>query len=600
MKHVGNHCGVMLIVGAAAALAAGCVRESGHTISAVADVATEWYAERTAETSDQPAPAPSRFTGLSKAPAAARADRPGGADAEGAAGKEPGPAGAKTPAGASRRSPARLDGFVDPLTKRSDRIPITLEGCLRRALANNLQIQIARFNPAIAQTAVIEAQALFDPSWFLNNALGRIRQDAGTFLAGAGTLVAKEWDFETGVETLLTTGATVSVAQDWTYLDSNSAFFMPNPQYASGLGLAVRQPLLRGAGTEVTESPIVLARLDHTMSLAEFKVQVMNTLLEVERAYWDLVVAQTRVEALGQALAAARENQRIARRRFEEGKAKRVILSLADSAVTNREADLVAARLVLAQTSDQLKRLINAPDLPLDDPTVLEASEQPLARPIRVGREMLQASMLAAMTSRPEMQQADAALEQAGIRERVARNERLPQLDLAAGYRLTGLEPDVDHAVDEQFETRFFDWTVGLELRVPIGNRARIAAHERTRLERAQALTQREDTRQQVLLEVSAAVRDLAAAEEAILATRAAREAAEQTLNDQQANLAAGAALVKDLLEAQRDLADATVREMESMAAYMISLANVERAKGTLLDYNNMRVAEDDDAADTD
>ena len=254
----------------------------------------------------------------------------------------------------------------------------------------------------------------------------------------------------------------------------------------------------------------------------------------------------------------------------------------------------MAARLVLTRTSDRLKRLINDPALPLDDPVVLEASERPMTKPIPVGREMLQASMLAAMRSRPEMRQADAALQQAGILELVARNERLPQLDLAAGYRLTGLEPDVDHAIDEQFETRFFDWTVGLELRVPIGNRARSAAHERTRLEQARALTQREDTRQQILLEVSEAVRNLAAAEEGILATRAAREAAEQTLKDQQANVAAGAALVKDLLEAQRDLADATVRQMQAMAAYMTSLANVERAKGTLLDYNNIGVAEDD------
>ncbi|MGB2937793.1 MAG: TolC family protein, partial [Phycisphaerae bacterium] len=140
------------------------------------------------------------------------------------------------------------------------------------------------------------------------------------------------------------------------------------------------------------------------------------------------------------------------------------------------------------------------------------------------------------------------------------------------------------------FETRFFDWTVGLELRVPIGNRARTAAHERSRLEQAQALTAREDTRQQILLEVSDAVRNLAAAEESIQAARAAREAAEQTLADQQANVGAGAALQKDLLEAQRDLADAKVHEIQARAAYMTGRAALEHAKGTLLEYNDMEI----------
>ncbi|MGB2998732.1 MAG: TolC family protein, partial [Phycisphaerae bacterium] len=96
--------------------------------------------------------------------------------------------------------------------------------------------------------------------------------------------------------------------------------------------------------------------------------------------------------------------------------------------------------------------------------------------------------------------------------------------------------------------------------------------------------------RQRVLLEVSNAVRDLAAAEEAVASTRAARLAAEQTLHDQQANVGAGAALQKDLLEAQRDLADAKVREVEARAGYMTSRAALEHAKGTLLEYNDMEI----------
>lgn len=565
--------------------ACGCGRGAGRPDPSVAAAgqAAATHIEEKAAAPPPKADAPaSRFAALPRSAAAGVVAPAGPAVAA------PGPGG-----GPPQKTPSRLEGFVDPLTKRSDRVPITLESCLRRALAGNQGIQIARFGPAIAQTAVVEAEALFDPSWFLNNALGRIRRDAGSFLAGATTLVAKQWDFSSGVDTLLPTGASVSVGQAWTYVHSNSAFYQPNPQYASGLGVALRQPLLRGAGVEVTRSPIVLATLDHTISQADFAARVMATLLDVEQAYWDLASAQFRVQALAEALAAAQENQRIARRRFEEGKDTRLVLSLANSAVTSRQADLVAARLVLVQTSDRLKRLANDPELPLEDPAVLEPTELPMTEPIRVGREMLQSSMLAAMAHRPQMQQAEAALEQTGLRERVARNALLPQLDLAAGYTLTGLDADTDRALSEQFETRFYDWTVGLELRVPIGNRGPAAAHERSVLERSRALHEREDVRQQILLEVSDAVRNLASAEEAILACRAARQAAEQTLQDQQSNVAAGAALVKDLLDSQRDLADAKVREMEAMATYMVGLAALERAKGTLLEYNHISILDE-------
>ncbi len=484
-------------------------------------------------------------------------------------------------------------GFLTPLAREGPRVGVTLEDCLRRALAHNLTIQIARFGPAVRSAGVREAEALFDPSWFMNNAVSRIRRDAGTALAGAATLTAKQWDFASGVAALLPTGGTVRLAQDWTFLDSNSAFIMPNPQYDSELVLEIAQPLLRDAGPFVTRSPIVLARLDHTISLADFETALLDTLLEVERTYWQLVVAETRVRAVREAVEAAEENLRIARLRHREGKDPRVIVSLAESAVTSRQADLLVAELDLARTSDRLKRLLNDPELPLDDPSILRAAEQPLHTPLPVDRALLHESMRTAMMKRPELARADAAIEQAAVRERVARNGLLPRLDLVGSYGLNGLDNQLGNALDEGFGTEFFDWLVGVEFEVPLGNRARASAYDRARLQQAEATRRHEDTRQAILLEISEAVRNLAAAEETIRATRAAREAAEQTLRDQQANVTAGAALVKDLLEAQRDLADAKVREMEALAGYMTALASLQRAQGTLLAYNHIRLVEE-------
>lgn len=584
---------------APALLTAGCIGwQSPHELDAATQLAMAAYEDKaTAAPGQPPAAPPSRFATLPKQPAPAAPAVPPPPAAPGQPAAAP-PASPEKPAGPALttvplKEPILLPGFVDPLTKTSDRVPVTLESCLRRALANNLSIQIARYGPAIAGTQIVQAEAVFDPSWFLNNAVGRIRQQAGSVLAGANTLIAKQWNFATGVETLLPTGASVGLTQDWSYLNTNSQFFQPNPQYDADLGLVLRQPILRGAGVEVNTSPIVLARLDKTISEDDFKAGVMDALLAVEVAYWQLVLSETQVQAVSDALEAARENRRIARRRFEEGKDKRVIVSLAESAVTSREADLVAARLRLTRASDALKRLLNDRTLPLEEPVVLQARELPLTDPLPVGPEALQASTVAAMRSRPELHAADARVSQTDVLERVARNGKLPQLDATAGYTLNGLEGKVDRAIDREFTHNFRDWTVGLEFSVPIGNRSRTAAFERSQLERSRALQVREDVRQAILLEVSAAVRTLAAAEESIFATRAARVAAEQTLHDMQAFVAAGAALVKDLLDAQRDLADARVREMDAMTNYMTSFAALERAKGTLLDYNNIRVLGD-------
>jgi outer membrane protein len=485
-------------------------------------------------------------------------------------------------------------GFIDPLTKSGQRVTVSLEDCVRRALANNLGIQIAGFGPPIAHTAVTEAKAIFDPSFFLNSAVTRFKEQSPNVFLGSNTAIENQWTLTAGLQGKLITGASVQLSQTWTYTKANNDFLAsPNPQYNNGLRLAVTQPLLRGAGIEVNKSPIVLARLDEKISVEDFKLAVMNTILQVESAYWDLVVAETQVRAIDEALTAARENLRIAQRRFEEGKDTRLIVSLANSAVTARQADLVSARLRLAQTSDRLKRMINDPDLPLVQPVVLAAKEQPLSEPIPVGTSMLQQSVAVALQSRPEIVQAESRLAQAGLMERVAKNGQLPQLDLVAAYGLTGLDSNLGGAFDNQFSTNFYNWSVGINFNVPIGNRGPQAAHLRASLLRDQSIRSREDIRQQVMLDVAEAIRNLASAEESILASRAAREAAEQTVRDEESFVNAGAALLKNLLDAQSDLATARVREAQAQAAYMVGLAALERAKGTLLDYNNIQVVDD-------
>jgi outer membrane protein len=557
-----------------ASMTAGCMKH---------DASYEAAATQALASSEKPAPAAKAPTGSRLAPASTAA-----------APATPASLASTQVAGKPASGPA---GFIDPLTKSGERVSLTLEQCLRRTLANNLGLQIARFGPPIAHTTVIEAEALFDPTWFLNSAAGRVREPSPNSFLGTSALIENTWTFTTGIQDHLVTGANVQLSQSWTWLRANSPFIAtPSPQYSPGLTLSVTQPLLRGAGVEVNTSPIVLARLDETISAEDFKLVLQNTILQVEAAYWDLVVAETQVQAISEALEAARENLRITTRRFEEGKDKRVVVSLATSAVTSREADLVAARLHLATASDLLKRLMHDPELPLAQPVVLLAMEPPLADPTPVGSPLLEKSLSVALQNRPELHQADARLSQADLRERVAKNATLPQLDFVASYGLTGLDKKLGPAMEQQFSTEFYNWSAGLNFSFPIGNRGPTAAYHRSQLLQSQTVRTREDILQQVMLDVSQSVRNLAAAQESILASRAAREAAEQTVKDEEAFVSAGAALLKDLLDAQGTLADAKVREMQAMSAYMVGLAALQRAQGTLLDYNNIRLLDETSA----
>lgn len=108
-------------------MAAGCATNNPRGLEEAGKRVVARFEEQKAAAPDEapakPAPPATRFANLPKrAPAPAEAPP------------------APPEAGPSPKPAPRLAGFVDPLTKTSQRIPITLEGCLRRALANNLGI----------------------------------------------------------------------------------------------------------------------------------------------------------------------------------------------------------------------------------------------------------------------------------------------------------------------------------------------------------------------------------------------------------------------------------------------------------------------------
>ena len=70
-------------------------------------------------------------------------------------------------------------------------------------------------------------------------------------------------------------------------LDPNGQRAQPS-NWFTAFETEVRQPLLRGAGTQVNRIPIVLARIRTDVSLADFEFNVRNLMNEVETAYWEL------------------------------------------------------------------------------------------------------------------------------------------------------------------------------------------------------------------------------------------------------------------------------------------------------------------------
>jgi hypothetical protein len=180
------------------------------------------------------------------------------------------------------------------------------------------------------------------------------------------------------------------------------------------------------------------------------------------------------------------------------------------------------------------------------------------------------------------------------IRER---NQLLPDLRFSSTYDINGIGSRLDGAgVDNAHRSLsrndFHNWALGLRLEVPIGFRE---AHTSVRIARLQlartyGILQEQELRAQHFL--AQQYNRLIEQYELIRAQRAQREAAATQLEARYKQYIAGQGTLDILLESQRVWADALRDEFNAVAQYNSALAGFEFAKGTIMEHDNVYIAE--------
>ena len=127
-------------------------------------------------------------------------------------------------------------------------------------------------------------------------------------------------------------------------------------------------------------------------------------------------------------------------------------------------------------------------------------------------------------------------------------------------------------------------------MEIPIGNAAAKSEYAKAKIDVSQSELNRRQLFSDISLEVSTAVNDVVANIKRIQSSRVARELAEENLRNQQKRLEVGIATTKDVLDFQDDLTQARGVELRAATDYNISLAELARAQGTLLDQYSVVV----------
>jgi outer membrane protein TolC len=454
---------------------------------------------------------------------------------------------------------------------------LTLEECRASALEHNLDLQVALVNPTIANQALSEEEAAFEASFDLN---ANWRQTDTPTSSSLDDAQANGQSVTPGVTIPLRTGGTTSVSLPMSRNETSNMFATLNPAYTADLRFSISQPLLRNAGRRASTFGIKIASYGEQIAEAQTKLAVINQLAAVDRAYWRLYQARAELDVRQQEFDLAVEQLERAQRRVAAEAAAEIEVLRAQAGVADSlEAIIVAQNLVLS-TQRELKRIINMPGLDVDTSTMVVPASSP--DPVEYVFDP-SALIEEAVAQRMDLLEVELQIARDAASIRFRENQAMPALDLAASYQINGLGESLGDAYEILGENQFEDWTVGLNLSVPIGNEASLARLRQAVLQRVQRISTRDSRLQTVRQEVLDAIDRLQADWQRLQAAQISVALNTRNLEAEQRQFEQGRTTSTDVLDATRDLTLARSTEIRAIVSYQLTQIDLAVATGTLL-----------------
>lgn len=500
--------------------------------------------------------------------------------------------------GNSRRTSPPITGRD---VRAGDILRMPIREIMQRAAANSSEVRVAGYEPAINETKIVENEAHYDPIFFSN-----LRYDK-QFDRTPGTVIPNPnnpqqnitinvennniYTIESGVKQYLPSGGQIQLSYQTQLSDYSPVRYVRNNYWDNQLKLQLTQPLLREFGYAVNWARVTIARNDQRISMLDFRKSLEDNTSELEKDYWQLYEAQEEVEVQLQLLRQTRDTANLLwQQSIIGGKATHVEASQGVAAVYQRESFLVRAKAHVQDISDDIKRRMSDPDFPVAGPLEILPADPPVTEAVVFDpAEQIDTAML----NRLELGQQQIRVNSAEVAMQVAMNGLYPKLDFVASAALQGLSNNFQNAFSDQLSKGHGIYSAGLQLEIPLGNREARAVYRRSQLQRMQAAEAYRNLVEQITNDVTTALREVETTWGELRDLRLARFRQEDVLTGYVQRQQSGVQpftpeFVQLVLDQQERLAEARRTEATAVANYNIALSRLEKAKGTILRYNNI------------
>jgi outer membrane protein TolC len=495
--------------------------------------------------------------------------------------------------------PAKAAPIPGPSASSGQPLLLGVQEFIKLVKEKNERITLQRLEWDVSKDAIKGERAIFEPS-FVGSAAheqNRQRNTVEELIARSSTVLGpseifqeRNNDYNAAIESMLHPGTRLRLGYDLRDISNNlSDPVAPGlSQYQTFMGITLEQPILKNAGIKTNTSKIRIAEKDADISFQSYRQELMEEVFQAASAYWDLYLAQEKYKVRQNSVRLAGELLKNNQEWVKVGRMAETEVLEAEAGLALRKSLSRAAEQGVVSAMNRVRTFYSSSAA--EDKVPVRATDVPIMEKVVA---VFESSLKRAFELRPEYISTREKIEREGIRIAFAKNQRWPQLDLKGSYGLNGLKSSADESFHDATSGDFPSYTIGLELKIPIGGGWKSQSDLRIA----------EKRKEQVLHELKAIEVALAnATETAVKNIYSSREQAEyhekgvvlrqRLLDVEVARFEAGRSDSRRLLEREGDLLLSKEAVLESLVNLEKASLELERQEGSILLNHGIEVME--------
>lgn len=475
-------------------------------------------------------------------------------------------------------------------------LQLSMEQAVQMAVETNLTLKANRLNVDIAAEAVAGAEAVFKP--ILN---------ASASKSNSTRLPSSFTDLTSGSisSSNVNGGASVSQLTPWlggnysaSWNNNRGTTTQPqpvfNPQLSSNVQFTYTQPLLRNLLTDANRVGLANSQTQQQVANLDLELRTITLQNSVRLAYLNLKAAKAQLDV-------AQKNLDLAQQSLKEDEARVKVGVSAPSdtiqdqvAVKSNEGFVVQSNAFVDSAQDQLRTMILDPNRPDYWTVQIDAVDELV---VEAREPDVEAAVKNALANRLDVQEAQRNLEITHRTTRLDENLTKASVNAIAQYSATSsggtqfsyvnitdttgtpTTRSLGSVLGQTFAGDFPSWTVAVNVGYPIGRSTAEATLAQQRLNEQQSQINLQALRLQVAASVRQAARDVRTNYQVVQTTKAALDAAQKQLDDENRKNELGLSNTFILIQKQQILANSRISSIGAIISYNTALLNFERVQ---------------------